>query len=235
MKRIVHILSKLVHLILLSSGAFFLLLILLSLTDYPYYAYHWTGNKTVSQKNNPAYIILMGAGGMPSYDAIIRCYYAAEAARKNPESKIIVTLPVDSSDFLNSAHYRMIQELVLRGVDSTRILSEYKGTNTYTQAVAIAKMISAVAPIQIVTSPVHQYRSIKTFEKQGFTNVSGLAATESAIDESLFYNKDESGKIEKDPASNLGLRYNLWSYLQYEIAVMREWLAIVWYRIKGYM
>ncbi|MBZ0242655.1 MAG: YdcF family protein, partial [Bacteroidales bacterium] len=109
------------------------------------------------------------------------------------------------------------------------------GSSTYTQANNIARMIPTSAPIQLISSPVHLYRSIKTFEKARFESVSGQATTEQAFDESLLLLKDEKGNITKSPDSRPGFRYNMWSYLQYEIAVLREWFAIAWYKIKGYI
>lgn len=217
------------------SGLIALFMLAISFTDYPYYAYHWTGNKTISQTNNPDYIIVLGAGGIPSEQGLIRCYFAAELAKQYPDSKLIVALPADSIDFETSDHSRMIDELVMRGVDKNRILSETTGSSTYTQASNIAQMIPTTAPIQLVTSPVHLYRSIKTFEKASFESVSGQATVEQAFDEALLLLKDEKGNITKSPDADPGFRYNMWSYLQYEIAVLREWFAIAWYKIKGYI
>jgi len=235
MKKVWQLFLKSLRLVIGSSGLFALFMLALSFTDYPYYAYHWTGNKIVSQTNIPAYIIVMGAGGIPSEQGLIRCYFAAELAKQYPDSKLIVALPADSADFETSDHSRMIDELIVRGVDKHRMLSETKGSSTYTQASNIAQMIPTTAPIQLVTSPVHLYRSIKTFEKAGFESVSGQATIEQSFDETLLLLKDEKGNITKSPDANPGFRYNIWSYLQYEIAVLREWFAIAYYKIKGYI
>lgn len=235
MKKIARLFLKTFGIFISITGLFTLIMIAFSFTDYPYYAYHWTGNETVSQTNIPEYIIVLGAGGIPSEQGLIRCYYAAELAKRHPDSKLIVALPADSADFERSDHHRMIEELIIRGVDENRILSETTGSSTFTQARNIAQMIPATAPIKIVTSPVHLFRSIKTFEKVAFTSVSGQATQEQAFDETLLLLKDEEGKIAKSPDANPGFRYNMWSYLQYEIAVLREWFAIAWYKIKGYI
>ena len=34
---------------------------------------------------------------------------------------------------------------------------------------------------------------------------------------------------------SLNIRYNMWSYLKYEITVMREWCAIAYYWIRGWI
>lgn len=235
MKKIAHLFLKALRVFISITGLFALIMIVLSFTDYPYFAYHWTGNKTISQTNIPEYIVVLGAGGIPSEQGLIRCYYAAELAKRHPDSKLIVALPADSIDFKTSDHSRMIEELIIRGVDENRILSETNGSSTFTQARNIAQMIPSTAPIKIITSPVHLFRSIKTFEKAKFESVSGQATSEQAFDESLLLLKDEEGKIAKSPDANPGFRYNMWSYLQYEIAVLREWFAIAWYKIKGYI
>ncbi|MCK9451701.1 MAG: YdcF family protein [Bacteroidales bacterium] len=235
MKKIARLFLKAIRIFISITGLFALIMIALSFTDYPYFAYHWTGNKTISQTNIPAYIIVMGAGGIPSEQGLIRCYFAAELAKQYPNSKLIVALPADSIDFETSDHSRMIDELMVRGVHKQRIFSETKGSSTYTQARNIAQMIPVTTPIQLVSSPVHLYRSIKTFEKVGFKSVSGKATVEQSFDESLLFLKNDKGKIAKSPDANPGFRYNMWSYLQYEIAVLREWAAIVWYKIRGYI
>lgn len=229
-------LFKYLRIIVYISGWIFVTMLVLSFTDYPYLIYHWLGTSKIEKVEKPDYIILMGAGGMPGPQGLLRCYYAAMAANNNPESEIIVALPADSASFEESDHIAMIHELHRWDIDSDRISSEKKGTNTYTQAVNIKQITeNPNAKILIVTSPEHMYRSILTFRKAGFETVSGIPTFENSFDENLLLEESKEGKTISKPESNLNLRYNMWSYLQYEILVMREFAALTYYKLMGYI
>ncbi len=229
-------LTVVVHHGVFGLGLIALIFIILSFTDFPYYAYYWLGTANAKNTQEPDYIVVMGAGGMPSAKGVLRCYFAAKASEIYPEARLIVTLPADSAGFDQSAHQLMIDELVARGIDRTRILSEHKGTNTYTQAREIRQMIAELSPsLMLITSPDHMYRSVLTFKKQGFEKTGGLATFEHALDQELLYEKDESGKITDKSSKMLGLRYNFWGYLTYQITVLREYIAIAYYKLRGYI
>jgi uncharacterized SAM-binding protein YcdF (DUF218 family) len=235
-KEIANFIFKFFKKIIYISGWIFIVMLVLSFTDYPYLAYHWLGTSKLEKVEKPDYIILMGAGGMPGPQGLLRCYYAAMAADNNPESEIIVAFPADSASFEESDHKAMIDELLRRGIVSDRISSEKKGTNTYAQAVNIKHITgNAYAKLLIVTSPEHMYRSILTFRKIGFKTVTGIATFENSFDENLLLEEAKEGKTVSKPESNLNLRYNMWSYLQYEILVMREFAALTYYKLMGYI
>jgi uncharacterized SAM-binding protein YcdF (DUF218 family) len=231
--RLVTILKKVV----LVAGFIFLIMLALSFTDYPYHAYHWLGTSLVEPQNQkPDYIVLLGAGSVPGNETLLRIYYTAEIAKKFPSSKIIAALPSDSLDFQNSDHQRMVHELVKAGIDSSRIISETRGSNTYSQSHQIFKLIGQPhTRLLIVTSPEHIYRSILTFKKTGFTHLNGQPAFEGYFDESLLMNDPSEKQSLRKPGQNLSLRYNMWSYLQYEIKVLREIAALSYYQLKGYI
>jgi uncharacterized SAM-binding protein YcdF (DUF218 family) len=86
--------------------------------------------------------------------------------------------------------------------------------------------------VLLITSPEHMYRSIKTFEDVGFTDIAGNATFEKPLDEDKVKGK---GKARGKEVENLGFRYNMWSYLQYEIIVLREYTAIAYYKLKGWI
>lgn len=220
------------------NGLVFTLMLILSFTDLPYLMYHHLGTALIQeQKKAPTYIILMGAGGMPGPQGLLRSAYTAALAKKFPESQIVVTLPADLTEKEETDHTRTIDELVLKGVEPNRIQSEYKGTNTRSQALNIKEIIKNIdSEIVIVTSPEHMYRSILTFKKVGFTHVNGMPAFESAFDENLLLAPEDSQKEGSKPSTqNLDLRYNMWSYLQYQIIVAREYAAITYYKVMGYI
>jgi len=218
-------------------GLLFLSMIVLSFTALPWHAYHRLGTKLVSKQNqNPDCIILLGAGGIPGAEGLLRTWYTIEAAGKFPSSEIIVALPADTTDFEASDHKRIIQQLTNAGVEAKRILSETRGTNTREQSVFIFKMLAQKkANLLIVTSPEHMYRSILTFRKTGFENVNGLPTFENSFDEELLISEEGTQGKKENKSGNLGLRYNMWSYLQYEIKVSREYIALAYYKLKGYI
>lgn len=218
--------------VLYVSGAFFLIMLFLSFTDIPYYAYHRLSSPNDTLQSKPDLIVVLGGSGMPSPDGLMRTYYGAEAANENKEAKIIIAFPYsDDADSLFQLK-AMAKELILKGIDSARITYEPFGFNTRSQAENIGEMSGIKKneiSLLIITSPEHMYRAIKTFQKVGYTNVGSLAAFEKPIDEIKLEGKEEKRSI------GLLLRYNMWSYLNYEILVLREYMAITYYKFKGWI
>ncbi|MFN6943772.1 MAG: YdcF family protein [Cytophagaceae bacterium] len=220
------------NLFLKTSGVIFLVLILLSFTDLPYYAYHHLGTVNAKLIKKPEVIILLGGSGMPSPDGLIRTYYAADLAEKFTEARIIIALPYNEheTDSLYQLNL-MANELILKGINPERITYEPKGYNTRSQALNIAAMYGEHKPVlALVTSPEHIYRSIKTFEKAGFSHVGGVPSFEKPPEEDKIKDKNA-----KDQVNSLSVRYNMWSYLSYEILVLREYTAIAYYKCKGWI
>lgn len=227
-------LLRILKILIRSSGIFFLIIFLLSLTDIPFNLYHWLGTSNSKLKSKPDAIVLLGGSGMPSPDGFIRCYYASEAAQKFREIPVIIALPFSEADS-NKQLLMMRKELILHGVDSNRIRFEPFGFNTYSQANNIATQFGSKASqtkLVIITSPEHMYRSVKTFLKSGFGDVGGIPSFEKPIPEEKI--KDKSSDKDKR-VKDLNLRYNIWSYLQYEVLVIKEFFAISYYKIKGWI
>ncbi|MCB0806648.1 MAG: YdcF family protein [Bacteroidales bacterium] len=237
LKRFLSIFTGLFKKLLIALGLVFFVMIVLSFTNVPWNIYHALGTYHDEIEQDPDYIVVMGAGGMPGQAGLIRCYYAALGAKQFPEAKLIVAMPVHPDNFKGSDAEQMAQEIQNRDVDSARILFELQGTNTYTQATEVFKMISHLpnSNLLVVTSPSHMYRCIKTFEKSGFENVYGLPAFEGYLDETTLLTEEEKEQRFTSPDRNINLRYNTWAYLKYEITLFREGVAIVWYTLKGYM
>ncbi|MCE1167115.1 MAG: YdcF family protein [Sphingobacteriia bacterium] len=236
-KKVIGILKISIIRIIFMIGLFSSVLIALSFTSIPFYASYRLSCPHQKAYNSPDYIVVLGAGGMPSAEAIMRCYYGSEAAKAYVTSQVIIALPTLPQYFKQSHTYKMYQEMRLRGVDSTRFIFEIKGTNTHEQALTIKNdlKISANSSLLIITSPEHIYRSIKTFQRAGFKLVSGLASYENAIDESLLLKQTEKPTIIDNPGRNPALRYNMWNYLKIEITVLREYFAITWYWLNGWI
>lgn len=223
--------------LLLWFGGLFLVLLLLSFTDVPFKAFFWLGTHQTKLKHTPDYIVVMGAGGMPGPEGLIRCYYAAQAAKQFPEAKIIIALPTLRKWLPQSHTMAMYREMVLRGVDSTRFLFEIKGTNTRQQATNCLSLCSnpTHASVLIVTSPEHMYRSVATFRKAGFGAVGGSSSFESGFDPDLLTTDDERKQLLLEPNRSIALRYNMWNYLKLEILVIREFSALGYYYINGWI
>lgn len=215
-------------------GMFAFLLFLLSFTPLPYHAYHRLGTTNAAISGSPEIIILLGGSGMPSPDGLIRTYYATEAALKYPDAIIIIAHPYGITDSLSQLRL-MAKELIVKGIDSSRIAFEPHGFNTRSQALQVAAMYGDEKKhltLLLVTSPEHMYRAVKTFAKVGFPNVGGVAAFEKPIDEEKVIDKTETDDMR---VRSLSLRYNVWSYLQYELIVMKEYSAILYYKLKGWI
>ncbi len=227
MKKLFIAISVIINLLAISF-------LVLAFTDIPYYAYHDLALRKQKLKTEADYIILMGGDGMPSPSGLMRTYFAATAAHENPSSKIIIALPYNEDDKDSLKQLKLIkEELILKGIRANRILFEPYGFNTRTQAENIHRSIIASNPsILIVSSPEHMFRAIKSFEKIGFEKVGSLPTFEFPPDEEKLKSKK---KKDKTKVQNLALRYNMWSYMQYEILVFREYMAISYYWMKGWI
>jgi uncharacterized SAM-binding protein YcdF (DUF218 family) len=239
--QMMKLLRNILLVILLSLGTIAAVMIILAFTSAPFWIWYGMGTKKAGIHRPPDCIVLMGGGGMPSESGLIRTWYAARVANYFTRSKVIIALPGDPSDSLSSIRM-MKNELILRGIQPERILLEDSGTNTRSQAQHIARILSESGPRQqisllIVTSPEHLYRAVLTFEKAGFWKVDGVPAFEQAIESDITFNVKNLGgrKFIPDIGDNITLRYQFWTQLHYETLVIREWLALGYYRISGWI
>jgi uncharacterized SAM-binding protein YcdF (DUF218 family) len=99
------------------------------------------------------------------------------------------------------------------------------------------KRIAAISSILIITSPEHLYRAVLAFRKAGFVLVDGLPAFETAIESELSFDDRLLGGKKWLPAigKNITVRYQFWTQLHYEQLIIREWLAIVYYKLNGWI
>lgn len=184
----------------------------------------------------PKYIVVMSGSGIPSESGLMRTYHASAIAKTYTKAEIIITMPGDTSD-TSSACYLMKKELIIRGVENHRISFENIGTNTRSQAQMVKKMIKVDPSLIVITSPEHIYRSLATFHKAGLTKATGHAAFEKAVEASFLFDDDELGGNNMLPniGHNSQLRYQFWSHLKYQILVYREYAAICFYKLKGWI
>lgn len=226
--------------ILLSFGFLFLIILFLSFTTLPYWGYYWLGTSQSKITEKPDYIILLGGGGMPSESSLMRVFYAHRAAMESPESRIVISIPGNPADSTSTAR-QVAQELIIKGIDSHRILYEQTGTNTRSEALQLQQFNSenlTGKSILLVTSPEHMRRAVLVFRKAGFTRVSALPAFESAIEAKLFFEDDQLGGnkiLVPDIGGNTEVRYQFWNHLKYEILIAREMAAMGYYKLRGWI
>ncbi|MGK7345330.1 MAG: YdcF family protein [Candidatus Nitrospinota bacterium M3_3B_026] len=167
------------------------------------------------------YILLLPAGPIPSPAMLMRAYKAAEEAGRSPAAKVVISLKTDPP-LRGSTIWTIRKELAARGVAADRIILETKARSTYEHARFIKEAgigDPAVDSYLVVTSPSHVRRSVMTFERAGFKNLYAAPAS--------------AGKDDTDLGGGLFIRYGYWSALQLEIEVVRELVAIGWYRLTG--
>ncbi|MCB9336132.1 MAG: YdcF family protein [Flavobacteriales bacterium] len=236
LKNILAFLKRPFKWLMMICGVLFLIIFILSFTTLPFWMYHGLGTSSEKLDQKPEYIIIMSGGGIPSASGLMRTYLAAKVAEEFPEAKIIVTMPGDTLDSLSSACL-MKNELLIRGIEANRIMHENIGTNTRSQALEVKKIIKKDVPILIVTSPEHIYRSVKTFKKVGFSNVGGDAAFSKPVEASFEFDDEKLGGNQVVPniGENYQLRYQFWNHLQFQIIVYREYVAITFYKLKGWI
>lgn len=214
-----------------SIGVCAFLMLVLAFTDIPYFAYHQLSLSDQQLEAPPDVIIVMGGDGMPSPQGLMRLYYGAEMAKNYPNAKILLAMPEAKEDSLNQLQL-MKQELASKGINSNRLIFETSGFNTHSQVVAISKLLPKTNNLLVVSSPEHIYRTVRSLEKVGFSKVGSLPTFENPTKEKYLRNKNKKSINQID---NLSLRYNVWSYLQYEIKVLREYFAILYYKLKGWI
>jgi len=185
---------------------------------------HQHGARWLAQAEYAAdcdYILLLPAGAVPSPVMLMRSYKAAEEYHKNPRAKVVIshktTPPIRTSTI-----WTIRRELVFRGVPPEAILLELKATNTAEHARFIREL--GIGDIEtskylVVTSPTHMRRAVAAFRAAGFRKVYGAAARARATGENL--------------GGAQALRYDIWYSVIQEIVVLRELVALAWYKLNG--
>lgn len=216
-------------------GIVFLFQIILSFTSLPFWMYYYLGVDEGKFCGSPDYIIVLGGGGMPSESGLMRTYHASKIAENHLSANIIIALPGDTT-LDGSSVSLMKQELCTRGIDAERINFENEGTNTRMQALKIAQKIPNNSKIIIVTSPDHMYRACKTFQKVGLKYACGKPAFEKAIEVSIEIEEELGGNNYLTSMGNSKqFRYQFWNHIKYQNLVYREYLAIFYYKLRGWI
>ncbi len=215
------------------SGCLALVMIALAFTRIPFDIHRWLGRAGVECHGQG--IVVLGGSGMPSGPELLRLHRAAELAHDDTSRRITVIHPGEPAVL-----EEMVQELVIRGVGRARITTINEGENTREQALIFWKQCPSLAtPILLVTAPENMYRSVRAFQRTNLSEgrVCGAAAWDHAMDHDFAYrHKAIGGKVwTPDVSDDPSLRYTFWNYLKLEITCLREFAAIAYYRLNGWI
>lgn len=228
---------RIVRIFFIMSGIFFISALVIAFTSLPFWGIYWLGTSKSELTDKPSNIIMLGGGGMPGAENLMRLWHTEKAARSFPDARIIIAMPGDTAD-ANSTLRMMKAELILRGVEHQRVLFENIGTNTRGQALNSLRILDPEDPVLLVTSPEHTRRSVMTYQKAGFTKVYALPAFENATEADLTINDRQLGgrkNIAPAVSNTISFRYQVWNHLKYEITFLREFTALQYYRLRGWI
>ena len=217
-------------------GVIFALFLILGVTSVPFYMHYNLGidpncDYDTVQPFEPQQVIMMGGAGMPSASNLMRLYYTAGLAL-NYDCPVTILHPQDSV-----CHAEMEKYFVNQGV-TNEIIHDTIGTNTRSQVLGLAENFPELLTtnIVVVTSPEHLKRTIKCFNKAGFQQVRGIAAREGTVDFNLSLKAHKLKGNENVPnIESTNMRYTFWNYLKLEIDTFREYFALFYYKIKGWI
>lgn len=225
-------LTKIIKALFFTLGTLFLLMVVLAFTSAPFWVHYRLGQNPDKEilLTNPQYVVMFGGAGMPSEDNLMRLYHTAALAR-HFEVPVMLVHPKDS--ICQTEMSRLLRQ---GGIDSIRFMTE--GTNTRSQALSLMDNYPDLADEQliVVTSPEHVRRTIKCLNKVGFRNVIGKAAYPAAVDFDLSLKKQKLGGNEAIPSvESVKMRYTFFNYLKLEITCLREYCALAYYKVKGWI
>ena len=225
-------LRKILKITFLSLGILFSVAIVLAFTSVPFYSYFRLGQNP--DKNavltHPTLVVMFGGAGMPSEDNLMRLYHTAALAR-HFEIPVLLVHPEDTI-----CQAEMTRLLNQGGIDSIHYMTQ--GSNTRSQALelksAYPKLIEE--QILIVTSPEHVRRTVKCLNKAGFQQAFGVAAYPATVDFDLSLKDDKlGGNVDIPSVESVMMRYTFFNYLKLEITCVREYFALAYYKIKGWI
>lgn len=256
---------RIVKYTVISFGCFWMILLALCFTTAPFHLWYGMSMKKAGIHRPPDYIVVLGGGGMPSETGLMRTWYAARLANHFQDATVVVALPGDIHDSLSSVSqmkaelvtrgiaperiipedsgtntrsqslqvFQMIRERDPRGIHSLvskypyKMLHSLKGQNPTTDFHSLV----------VVTSPDHLYRAVLTFTHAGFFFVDGLPAFDNAIESDISFRDSTLGGRTwfPDMGKNLTVRYRFWTQMHYEQLIIREYFALAYYWVKGWI
>lgn len=232
--RLFRIVGKGLRVICLFLGGFTLLLMVLACTRVPFDVHRWLGTAAGTLDTVPGSIVVLGGSGMPSGPELLRLHYAAALAEQFPAARILLVHPEDTTILA-----AMQAELIQHGVAVERIGWVDEGTSTRAQALAVLAHHPELSSstIALVTAPENMYRSVRTFRRAGCSRVFGVPAFDTPMFVDLGYDHRAVGgsALVPDVSERSGLRYTFWNYLKLEITCLREFFALVYYRLNDWI
>lgn len=227
------VLGLVVRRMIVVLGVLFLVLVILACTRVPFDVHRWLGKGAGECHGTPEVIVVLGGSGMPSGPELLRLHRAAQLALLHSDAGVLVVHP-DTADAMR----QMVGELVLRGVAMDRITQVTQGENTREQVVLLARSTRLLdRSLALVTAPENMFRSVRAFRKAGFTQVCGAPAWDHAMHHDFAYAHERIGGKAwvPDVSRSTGLRYTFWNYVKLEVTCLREFLAIGYYRLNGWI
>ena len=226
------LLARFIKITFFTLGVLFSLMLILAFTSAPFYWYFNLGQNPdkEAQLTHPQRVVMFGGAGMPSEDNLMRLYHTAALAR-HFDIPVILVHPEDSL-----CQAEMTRLLHQGGIDDILYMTE--GSNTRSQALELMASYPELANKQmlVVTSPEHVRRTVKCLKKVGFTNVYGKAAYPATVDFDLSLDKKKLGGNEIVPSvESVKMRYTFFNYLKLEITCLREYCALAYYKVKGWI
>ena len=215
-------------------GLFFFIMVVLALTPAPFYMHYALGNDPNENREafEPDYVVMFGGAGMPSESNLMRLYYTGSLAR-HFRIPVVIAHPEDSL-----CQQEMKRMLIQDSIPETDILFMTEGTNTRSQVLALEKVFPDIIDcnLLVVTSPENMRRTVKCLNKAGFEHVKGISAREATVDFDLSLKKQELKGNEAIPSvESTNARYTFWNYFQLEIVCFREYVALAYYKVKGWI
>ena len=225
-------LTNLIKFLLFLLGIISAIIIALAFTSVPFYRYYNLGKSPNLEIESfaPRQVVMFGGAGMPSEDNLMRLYHTAALAR-HFEVPVLLVHPQDSL-----CQAEMTRLLHQGSIDQISYMTE--GSNTRSQCVELKEAYPHLLNQQfiIVTSPEHVRRTVKSLNKVGFNNVIGVAAYPATVDFDLSLKKEKLGGNELVPSiESIKMRYTFFNYLKLEITCIREYIALTYYRMKGWI
>ncbi|MBK8497267.1 MAG: YdcF family protein [Flavobacteriales bacterium] len=213
-------------------GTLAAVLVALACTRVPFDAHRWLGTRAGECSGPAEVIVVLGGSGMPSGPELVRLHRAAEAAAQWPSARVLVIHPGPPSTL-----GAMLAELELRGVAKDRLQQVNEGNNTREQALILHARLDHRSPIAVITSPENTFRTVLAFRKAGLPNTWGAPAWDHAMLHNFDYGHEAVGGKGwiPDISGSPGLRYTFWNYLKLEVVCLREYAAIAYYWLNGWV
>ena len=250
MKAVFRFAGRLVRAGLLLFGLLTLLVAAVQFTHLPWRAYKSLSEVPGLVQASPTHVLVMGGSGIPGESGLTRTYFGAQAARRNPQADVLIAMPLGTNESFASRAY--FDELRLRGVPAKRIRILAGGRNTREQALRLAEALSGrptPSHVLIVTDPYHIRRTAacirKAFADQNQeVQLDGLPVFALSIEDPLEIIAEDLDAPRPAPAPraavpnagfSLRFRYDLWGNFGYTLTVLREYSALLYYRLRGWI